>query len=126
MNNLIDDVLISSPIQIALCRSKKEYYKMLKSFKVPKSIIPTFVDKGKDAMIHFFESETKQLVTVCIDKELCKHYDIRQVYSMLVHETVHIFQEIKEIIGEDKPSSEFEAYSIQQMAQNLMYKYDEV
>lgn len=42
---------------------------------------------------------------------------------MLTHEAVHIWQEIKLQLGEKEPSYEFEAYSIQNISQNLMEAY---
>lgn len=51
-----------------------------------------------------------------------------QVHGLLLHEAVHIWQELKERMGEGEPSIEFEAYSIQAIAQDLfeMYALSEV
>lgn len=45
--------------------------------------------------------------------------------ALLVHECVHVWQEIKERMGEKEPSSEFEAYSIQLIFLGLLAIYDE-
>lgn len=50
---------------------------------------------------------------------------IEQVYGLLVHEAVHVWQRIMEYIGESKPSDEFMAYGIQAIAQELMFAYKE-
>lgn len=42
-----------------------------------------------------------------------------------MHEAVHIWQEMREKIGERFPSAEFEAYAIQRIAQNLMHSFME-
>jgi hypothetical protein len=48
-----------------------------------------------------------------------------QIAALLCHEAVHIWQQAREIMGEKTPSSEFEAYSIQRIAQDLMEQYCE-
>lgn len=52
-----------------------------------------------------------------------KGFSMVQVHSILAHEAVHIWQEIRGHIGEKYPSHEFEAYSIQSITQNLMTAY---
>lgn len=47
-----------------------------------------------------------------------------EIYGLLLHESVHIWQKIRERMGEKKPSSEFEAYSIQSIAQDLFYAFE--
>ncbi|MEG2114568.1 MAG: hypothetical protein RRZ38_11845 [Hafnia sp.] len=44
--------------------------------------------------------------------------------GLIVHEAVHIWQEIKMMMNEASPSIEFEAYSIQRISQDLMYLLD--
>ena len=41
----------------------------------------------------------------------------------LVHEAVHIWQNLCEYIGEENPSKEFEAYTIQNITQRLFDAY---
>ncbi|HFE6866368.1 hypothetical protein A9948_08255, partial [Acinetobacter baumannii] len=48
-----------------------------------------------------------------------------EVYGLLLHEAVHVWQKIKKLMGEREPSSEFEAYSIQAIAQDLFKMYEE-
>lgn len=43
----------------------------------------------------------------------------------LVHEAVHVYQFIKERMGEASPGDEFEAYSIEQVVANLYAAYIE-
>ncbi len=45
------------------------------------------------------------------------------IAGVLVHEAVHVWQYFCEDIGEENPSVEFEAYSIQAIAQALMRDY---
>ncbi|MEF0130076.1 hypothetical protein [Acinetobacter baumannii] len=48
-----------------------------------------------------------------------------EVYGLLLHEAVHVWQIVKKLMGEREPSSEFEAYSIQAIAQDLFKMYEE-
>lgn len=51
--------------------------------------------------------------------------DLADVVSILVHESVHVWQGYCEYISEDKPSREFEAYSIQGIHKELMRQFGE-
>lgn len=48
-----------------------------------------------------------------------------EVYGLLLHEAVHVWQKVRKLMGEKEPSSEFEAYSIQAIAQDLFKMYEE-
>ena len=48
-----------------------------------------------------------------------------QIHGLLLHEAVHIWQRIKTLMGEKEPSIEFEAYSIQRIAQDLFTMFQE-
>ena len=48
-----------------------------------------------------------------------------EVAALLVHEATHVMQYTMRIIGEREPSSEFEAYMMQNIAGNLMQAFVE-
>ncbi|MDC4872598.1 hypothetical protein OHW09_01690 [Acinetobacter baumannii] len=48
-----------------------------------------------------------------------------EIYGLLLHEAVHVWQIVKRRMGESEPSVEFEAYSIQAIAQDLFEMYEE-
>jgi len=52
-----------------------------------------------------------------------KHSGVERV-GLIVHEAMHIWRAMRESIGEHSPSAEFEAYSIQSIAQNLIAAYE--
>lgn len=114
----LDTALIVSPIKYALCKSEEVFYKTLKKHRVPKSQWPPFINAGSDATTHLFSRGRDEFCIVCLGSTggMTK----TQVHALLVHEAVHIFRWVKERIGEDFPSSEFEAYSIQAISQRLM------
>lgn len=55
-----------------------------------------------------------------------KNCSLNDVHELLLHEAVHIWQHCRDIMGEDNPSCEFEAYQIQFIASNLFKMYDEM
>lgn len=45
------------------------------------------------------------------------------VVDLLIHEAVHVWQDLRAAVGEKKPSSEFEAYTIQHVTAQLFTAY---
>lgn len=115
--------LIGSPYYYCLCLDEQSFHKELKRAGVSKDRWPDFLaSKTANATAHFFEHSNGKLFAIVTFK-LTKGVTIEQIYSLLVHEAVHLWQEIKISIGERSPSSEFEAYSIQAISQELMESY---
>jgi hypothetical protein len=71
------------------------------------------------AVVHTWETRSKLICVVCLSPEAVGADPI-QVAAALVHESVHIFQRLCDSIGEKEPSREFEAYSIERIAERLM------
>jgi hypothetical protein len=44
----------------------------------------------------------------------------KDVVNTIIHESVHVFQKVMEFIQEDAPGTEVEAYSIAEIACNLL------
>ena len=106
--------LVESPVYYTLCISEKEYLKEMKRLKIPKHQIDPWL--SSDATCHFLSNPNKpnkEIAIVCID--LSKEQSRAQKYALIVHEAVHIWQRIKELLGEKAPSKEFEAYAIQRL-----------
>jgi hypothetical protein len=59
--------------------------------------------------------------------QLCNVTDKSRIaiYGLILHESVHIYQELKRLMCEKEVSSEFEAYSIQRIAQDLFWAFEE-
>ncbi len=122
----LDRSLIVNPYCYALCLSKKEFNYELNRLGLKKSQRPNFLaDNNCSATIHFLRNlnNKQNCAIICIDNDI--DADELQIYSLLTHEAVHLWQHIKECMGEVNVSKEFEAYSIQGIAQNLMYSYKE-
>lgn len=118
--------LMLSPYCYALCLDAKSFERELKRLKVPKHKRPPFLSNSHcNASVDFFE-ETDGVGLCCIVRMKPGEARIREeVYGVLVHEAVHIWQACREYIGEASPAAEQEAYAIQRIAQSLMYSYKE-
>lgn len=46
-----------------------------------------------------------------------------EIFTLLVHEAVHVWQTTREFLGEEKPSYEFEAYAIQNISHRLIDEF---
>ncbi len=110
----LNKTLIYSPISFRVCINQKQFNKVLRKLN-----IDTFhwINPGADATTHFFTQGDVKIAIVCINWNV----DIPKIdkYALLVHEAVHLWQYIKDSICENKPSKEFEAYSIQNITAQL-------
>ena len=109
-----------SPYSYGLCRTEKAFHKEMKRLRVPRDQWPGFMGSDvANAAVHFFEQgEGGLLAIVCLGST--KGRSKTEVHGILIHEAVHIWQAIRRTLGEDQPSDEFEAYSVQTIAQKLI------
>ena len=120
----VDRTLFMSPVYIGLCTTEAQFRKELKRLNIPQSECPDWIPKSDmDAAVwHFIDDKREEkCAIVCVRKH--KDTTNAEVFGMLAHEAVHVWQEIKLCIGEKEPSSEFEAYSIQSITQRLIEAY---
>lgn len=115
--------LFVAPLYYGLCSTVQVFEKELRRLQLDRKCWPDFISNDhSDATCHWLTKPDGKLVAlVCIRPK--QDTTGIQIASLLVHEAVHIWQEVRSRIGEDKPSSEFEAYSIQCIAQELMCLY---
>ena len=115
--------LFTSPICISLCLSEEAFKKELKRLKVPVEDWPEWICAGSHATTHFFEKfdSFDSCCIVCVKHR--KGRVIAQIVGLLTHEAMHVWRDIKRDIGEKEPSSEFEAYAMQNIVQQLFYSY---
>lgn len=117
--------LIEIPFYWALCLSEQAFHEELGVLKVPRESWPAdWVTRGKDATCNWLqhpERDKEMCMLICL-RDAHKHTPI-ETAGLLVHEAVHVWQEIRTHMGEKEPSSEFEAYAIQRISLNLMDAY---
>jgi hypothetical protein len=117
----LDSTLITGN-WFALCLTEKAFISEMKKMKVFDS--PRWINDSAQATTHLFTSDSgSRCAIVCIDPTQLEQRTGVQVASILVHEAVHVWQDFAEFIGERNPSIEFEAYSIQNISEQLMSSY---
>lgn len=121
----LDRALMVSPYYYGLCCTEKQFHRELRRMKIDRANWPPFLNTPQaNATLHTWNNaEGKLMAIICIG-DGHKH-SIPQVHAMLVHEAVHLWQFIRQHIGEKAPSDEFEAYSVQTISQRLMEAYEE-
>ena len=111
-------------LQFALCLSDADFQKELKRLKIDEKI-GFLKNEHSSATTQFFVNKTgAHCAIVCLKMDPAK--TLEQVHALLVHEGMHIWREYLDLIGERNPSSEFEAYGIQLISQELMVAYREL
>lgn len=117
----LNRTLVTSPYSYGLCLSEKEFHKELRKLKVPIHSYPAHTKYAGGASTHYLECGDDKVAIVCIGDVATGTKG--QIHALIAHEAVHVWQVICEELGETSPSMEFEAYSIQQITQNLLESY---
>jgi hypothetical protein len=119
-----DRHLLTLPIYYGLALSEETFHKELKRLGLAPKDWPAWIKNDhSDATVHRFEHKATKRDCAIVCLRMKPGLDGIQVAALLVHEAVHLWQEFHESIGEHSPSREFEAYSIQSIAQELMNAY---
>lgn len=118
-----DRNLLRSPVFYCLVTSPEAFERELKRLELPRAYWPDLLgSKWADATTHKIEFKGRPVAIVAIAN--FKGRAKVDVYGLLIHEALHIWQWIEEILGEVH-SPEMEAYSVQTIAQELMRSFDE-
>lgn len=103
-----------------LCLTERDFRKTLKRIGI-KEQVPFLSSQYADATTHRLDNDNgAPCAIVCLRSDGKREHG--EVYGLLIHEAVHIWQFHKEAIG-DTPSHEAEAYGIQWIAQQLIYEW---
>lgn len=106
------------PVYIGFVPSEAAWKKEMKLFKLSE---PYPTTSGR---VTFLENkEGKCVCLVTINEEWDN--DGIAISCLLAHETVHVFQTICKEMGEENPSPEFEAYSVQYILHHLLEAFYE-
>lgn len=102
-----------------LCITEEAYRKAHKQLeKQGKRIAYKWIDSGAECQFVYVEGKLTDCIVCMVEKE-----DPVDNAAYLVHEAVHVFQHLCQQIGEDNPSIEFEAYTIEYIAVRLFHAY---
>jgi hypothetical protein len=113
--------LFGLKIWVGLTVSEKAYLKEMRRLKI-KEPSPFLLDSAS-ATTHFIcpsNSNSKHICLICIKPNLTRF----GAYGLLVHEAVHVMQQIKDIFREDRIGHEMEAYAVQGIASFLWDTFD--
>jgi hypothetical protein len=108
------------PVHLGFCPSEKAFKSCLKEYDIKQEIK---YPSASGFTIHFANDLTGDDFVVV---GLKKHDNPLEIVGLIVHEAVHVFDYICEAIGEDEPSDEFKAYSIQMITMMLMKAYQQI
>ncbi|WP_252512795.1 hypothetical protein [Acinetobacter brisouii] len=103
-----------------LVRNQQQLDQILRLLEVDDSF--EFLDMGYPAQVTTYQKDGRNLCIVQIGHDQVEKL---KVASLLAHESVHVWQKTRIAMGETAPSSEFEAYSIQRIFQDLLYALNE-
>lgn len=105
---------------IGLCLSEKAWRREMKRFGCPDEPFPEAAGNCTT-----FSKDDKTSLIVTIHPEKAKGQPPIVVLGLLVHESVHVWQAIRDDMGERSPSIEFEAYTVQAIFQELMWAWED-
>lgn len=106
--------------QIVLCISEGQYLAECRAWKI-KNPDHWLDNSDCHAMVHHWKRGRDIVAVVCIGN--ISNLGEPHITGVIVHEVVHIWKRHVKEIGEDKPSSEFEAYGIQFISVRLLEAY---
>ena len=103
---------------LALCLSDAEFRAAVAHLNAPER--PLWC--RKDAQTHIFDHEGGDICCIVCVKGW-EGRDPIEIAGLLVHESVHVWQQYAESIGERFEGAEQEAYAVQSIAQELMAEF---
>lgn len=116
------DRRISAPAPfMCLCLSEKEYRQAMRYLRV--DAVPPWLNKNANATAHHVVSDKGPATVVCLG-DYSNQNDI-EIFGILIHEAVHVWQEWCIYYGEQNPGQEQEAYAIQSLSQTLITEFIE-
>ena len=114
--------LITGPL-LLFVMSEAEYQAAIAGIQVAPHACNKWLDDDALACVHTFKKPSGGVLCIVALRTPSADDTMIDVAARLVHEAVHVFQSYVEYIGEQTPSKEFEAYSIQQISATLMQAY---
>jgi hypothetical protein len=116
----LDRDTVRSP-HLALCLTEAAFLAVAREIKDPHP--GQWLDEKKHlALLHTWEDKGRVTCVICLHPD-SRTADPIAVAATLVHESVHVFQRLCDSIGENEPSREFEAYSIERIAEQFMREF---
>jgi hypothetical protein len=106
------------PVTLGFTSNETKFHKELNRIGVTQDV--EFLDEDSISTAHFLTSKFSHNIIVVIGRE----GEFKELATeLLVHEAVHVWQYIKEVIGEDKAGDEIDAYNTQYITRFLLDEY---
>lgn len=102
------------PVEYGFCPSRKAWKRAMKEMEIDGEDYPE-----TDGRCTTFTKNGKTRILVTIREGAEKEHSSVEIAGILVHEATHIWQEVRSAMREREPSTEFEAYSMQAIFQEL-------
>lgn len=112
----------SFPSYWGFCPDEKVWAKQMKLVGCPDEKYPDFEKDTQARVFEFFSSEHKHIVIITLSD--CLGRDPIGIISLIAHEIEHVWQMMKNHMGEDNPGNEVEAYVKQDMLASMLYVYE--
>lgn len=116
--------ILAAPIYWTVVTDERQFAPLISELYAPEESPDLRWFAGTDAsgITHSYVSSTSGLRSVVCLRNL-DDLDPVAVVSLIAHEAMHVWQFVREYLGETTPSHEFEAYSVQIILQQLLGEY---
>jgi hypothetical protein len=105
------------PVQFGFTTKEKDFHLEMKRLEITEEVI--FVREGATAATHYVWKD--ELLIIIVALKVPRKTTRAQIYGLLIHEAVHVWQKILDHINEKTaPGREIEAYHIQTIAQAMI------
>lgn len=119
-NRWLDRRIAAPGPYLTLCLHEDEFRQALR--KLGDSASGSWVSQGAQATMWHLDSPRGDLCCIVCLSDWAGRNPV-EVAGLLVHESVHIWQQYCRRIGETNPGDEQEAYAVQSIAQELMAEF---
>lgn len=112
----VDTGFLGAPVK--LCFDKDAFQEILKDHGI--NTKETALALGQ-AETHYFTQDKNGLIVIVYDfEDLESDEDFANTFSVIVHESVHVFHRIMDWIGEEEPGEEIAAYLTEWIAKQTL------
>jgi hypothetical protein len=111
------------PVAVGFVPSAKAWEREMKRLRTPKPrpAYPSIANFGGHTQL--FENDTTRESVILVTVGNGSERDALEVIMTIVHESVHVWQFICRVIGENSPGIETEAYAIESISRALIEAY---
>lgn len=119
VNWLLRGAMPPLPYMSLIC-DEPTFHKELKRLNIKEYVSPLKTKTANATVHHLTNKKGEDTLIVFIPKKDILEKSLPVLCGLLVHEAMHIWRKYRKRLGEDNPSSEFEAYCVQRISQNLI------